>query len=100
MILLKNNKFVDTKWKGVKSQKKKYFRCFEVSTGQTCPNHDFSGPDMSKSGLFRSGHVQITIFQVRTCPDHDFSGPDMSKSGLFVKICMFWVQNKVFDEIS
>ena len=55
------------KWKGVKSQKKKYFRCFEVSTcplGQvrTCPNHDFSGPDMSKSGFFRSGHDQIATF--------------------------------------
>ena len=33
MILYKNNKFANKKWKGVKSQKKKYFRCFEVSTG-------------------------------------------------------------------
>ena len=49
------------------SKKKKYFRCFEVSTcppGQvrTCPNHDFSGPDMSRSRLFRSGHDQIRTF--------------------------------------
>ena len=27
---------------------------------------------MSKSGLFRSGHVQIRTFQVRTCPNQDF----------------------------
>ena len=40
--------------------KKKYFRCFEVST---CP----------------PGHVQITTFQVRTCPNHDF----WSKFGCF-----------------
>ena len=53
--------------------KKKYFRCFEVST---CPPG-----------------------QVRTCPNQDFSGPDMTKSGLLVKFCMFWVQNWVFDEI-
>ena len=33
MILIKNDKFANKKWKGVKSQKKKYFRCFEVSTG-------------------------------------------------------------------
>ena len=71
MIFQKNNEFAIKKWKGVKSQKKKYFRCFEVSTcppGQvrTCPNHNFSGPDMTKSGLGRSGHVQITTFQVRT----------------------------------
>ena len=102
MILLKNDKFANKKGKGVKSQKKIYFRCFEVSTGhkkwkgvksqkkkkyfrwfevstcplgqvRTCPNHDFSGPDMtfsgpdmSKSQLFRSGHVQIRTFQVRT----------------------------------
>ena len=59
MILLKNDKFANKKWKGVKSQKKKYFRCFEVST---CP-----------------------LGQVRTCPNHDFSGPDMTKSGLLVK---------------
>ena len=63
MILLKKDKFANKKWKGVKSQKK-YFRCFEVSTcppGQvrTCPNHNFSGPDMTKSGLGRSGHDQI-----------------------------------------
>ena len=32
MILLKNDKFANKKGKGVKSQKKKYFRCFEVST--------------------------------------------------------------------
>ena len=34
MILFKNDKFANKKWKGVKSQKKKkYFRCSEVSTG-------------------------------------------------------------------
>ena len=42
-------------------------RWFVVSTcppGQvrTCPNHDFSGPDMTKSGLGRSGHDQIATF--------------------------------------
>ena len=46
MILSKNNKFANKKWKGVKSQKKKYFRCFEVSTGppgqvRACPISDF-----------------------------------------------------------
>ena len=58
-------------------EKKKYFRCFEVSTcplGQvrTCPNHNFSGPDMSKSRFFRSGHDQIRSFQVWTWPNRDF----------------------------
>ena len=33
MILLKNDKFANKKGKGVKSQKNKYFRCFEISTG-------------------------------------------------------------------
>ena len=45
MILQKNDKFANKKWKGVKSQKK-YFRCFEVSTGppgqvRACPISDF-----------------------------------------------------------
>ena len=31
-FIKKNNKFANKKGKGVKSQKKKYFRCFEVST--------------------------------------------------------------------
>ena len=73
-----------------KISKKKYFRCFEVSTGhkkwkgvksekiKVFPLFwskylsSWTGPDMSKSRLFRSGHVQITTFQVRTCPNHDF----------------------------
>ena len=60
----------------------------------------WTGPDMSKSQLFRSGHVQITIFQIWTCPDHDFSGPDMSKSRLLVEFSMFWIQFLGFEEIS
>ena len=73
-----------------KISKKKYFRCFEVSTGhkkwkgvksqkiKVFPLFwskylsSWTGPDMSKSRLFRSGHVQITTFQVRTCPNQDF----------------------------
>ena len=43
----------------------------------------WTGPDMSKSQLFRSGHDQITTFQVRTWPNQDFSGPDMSRSRFF-----------------
>ena len=55
------------KWKGVKSQKKKVFPLFWSKYLSS-----WTGPDMSKSGLFRSGHDQIRTFQVRTCPNHDF----------------------------
>ena len=73
-----------------KISKKKYFRCFEVSTGhkkwkgvksqkiKVFPLFwskylsSWTGPDMSKSQLFRSGHDQIRTWQVRTWPNRDF----------------------------
>ena len=55
---VKNIKFVDKKWKGVKSEEQKYFRWFAVST---CPpGQVLAGADMSKSRLL----VQFGTFQV------------------------------------
>ena len=57
MILLKNDKFANKKGKGVKSEKIKVFPL-------VCSKYlsSWTGPDMSKSGLFRPGHVKITTF--------------------------------------
>ena len=60
MILYKNDKFANKKWKGVKSEKIKVFPLV------------WSKYLSSWTGLGRSGHVQITTWQVRTWPNHDF----------------------------
>ena len=61
MIFKKHDQFANKKWKGVISEK---------INAKTC----FADKDLSSwTGLGKSGHVQITTFQVRTCLDHDFS---------------------------
>ena len=52
--------FVNKKWKGVKSEKIKVFPLV------------WSKYLSSWTGLGRSGHVQITTWQVRTWPNRDF----------------------------
>ena len=69
MILLKNDKFANKKGKGVKSQKKKYFRCFEVSTG----HKKWKGVKSQKKKYFRCFEVSTCPpGQVRACPISDF----------------------------